>query len=341
LIALFVLNLGYAFEGTGQPLGAYSFRSAALGGTQTASGETALGNRFSKSWLGAAPIPLPKNFLIGMDAQKYDFERGLRSYFLGEIKTNGEGWWWFYLYAIAVKVPLGTLALALLAIPMSLKGKAAGQLMLVLPGLCFLMLVSSQVGLHFFRYLLPAFPFAFIWISQVTADWSNTPRLAAAALIALSASISSSLICFPHSLSYFNELVGGPKNGYRIMADANVDWGQDLIYLKEWIEQNPSARGMKLRYYGPVDPVIAGLDVISPTSRSLKHAQFTTEVSNEPGRTPQWEAVSVTHLAYQHALNKKVRRSSETDQVGWLEYLYEVEPDVRIGYSIHVYRIAH
>src|SRR4030042_3936649 len=36
-------------------------------------------------------------------------------------------------------------------------------------------------------------------------------------------------------MSYFNQIAGGPKSGYRYITDSNADWGQDLKRLKNWI----------------------------------------------------------------------------------------------------------
>ena len=33
-------------------------------------------NRFAGTWLGEMPVPLPKNYVQGIDTQKLDFERG-------------------------------------------------------------------------------------------------------------------------------------------------------------------------------------------------------------------------------------------------------------------------
>lgn len=54
--------------------------------------------------------------------------------------------------------------------------------------------------------------------------------LATTVAIAFTASIGSALATYPHTLSYFNELAGGPLNGPAHLLDANVDWGQDLLY---------------------------------------------------------------------------------------------------------------
>lgn len=37
---------------------------------------------------------------------------------------------------------------------------------------------------------------------------------------------------YPHYLAYFNELAGGPRNGYQSLVDSNLDWGQDLKELR-------------------------------------------------------------------------------------------------------------
>jgi len=50
-------------------------------------------------------------------------------------------------------------------------------------------------------------------------------------------SAASSLWIYPHSLSYFNESIGGPLNGPKHLLGSNVDWVQDLRYLIDWFDQ--------------------------------------------------------------------------------------------------------
>lgn len=54
--------------------------------------------------------------------------------------------------------------------------------------------------------------------------------------------VTSSLWLYPHSLSYFNEVIGGPLNGPRHLLGSNVDWGQDLRYVKWWLDGKGSKR---------------------------------------------------------------------------------------------------
>lgn len=46
----------------------------------------------------------------------------------------------------------------------------------------------------------------------------------------------STLAVYPHQLAYFNELAGGPEHGHRHLLGSNVQWGQDLLLVQEWIE---------------------------------------------------------------------------------------------------------
>jgi len=75
--------------------------------------------------------------------------------------------------------------------------------------------------------------------------------------------IGSSLYVYPHSLSYFNELAGGPKNGPAHLLNSNIDWGQDLLFLEKWAIEN--AQGVPVytafyNLYNPFDLEIAGIE---------------------------------------------------------------------------------
>jgi hypothetical protein len=197
--------------------------------------------------LGVVPVPLPKHFLLGIDLQKYEFESKCWSYLGGEWKHGG--WWYYYLYAMAIKLPLGTWLLIFLSVFVGLvrRGYAASwrdECFLLMPALAVLVLASSQTGFsHHLRYVLPAFPFAFVWMSKVARAVDLSHRKTAwMAALALAWTVASSTRVYPHGLSYFNELVGGPKGGPDHLAESNSDWGQDLLYLKAWLEKHPNAR---------------------------------------------------------------------------------------------------
>ena len=182
LVGLYILNLGYAFDGTFTQLKEFTFISRALTGLEE-SGEP--GNRFADSVLGELPVPLPKQYLLGMDVQKHDFEDyGQPSYLRGEWKDGG--WWYYYIYGLAVKTPHGSQLLLLVSIVTFVwfaRRRQQSQhgvqrvatwrdvVILLAPATVVMVLVSSQMEFnHHVRYVLPVLGFVFVFCG-VTSHW--------------------------------------------------------------------------------------------------------------------------------------------------------------------------
>lgn len=331
--AVYLINLGYGFERVFRPLGSFQFVSRALSGAE---GRPAVGNRFNGGRLSRVRVPLPSSYLEGIDIQRAEFERGKFSYLRGEQRLGG--WWYYYLYCIAVKVPAGTLVLPVVALGLSQprRGFSAGMLneaVVLAPALLVLLLVSSQTGFsRHFRYLLPVFPFAFVWISKAFRACPRRPRrLWYASLGCLLWSIASSMSVYPHSLSYFNEIAGGPPGGHNHLLDANIDWGQDLLHLASWKSNHPEVAKLYVSYFGTVDPSVAGINA-SPIVHKTLDARGEYELSKITGPLePGWYAISVNHLrAYRHWKTR-----ANPDDSRFLGY----QPRARAGYSIYIYEI--
>lgn len=363
-LALLLINAGYGFEGSFQRLGGYQFVSEALGGQRDDQGRRlALGNRFSGTCLAGFPVPLPANYVMGIDLQRGDFESNISSYLRGQWRSPG--WWYYYLYAMAIKVPLGTWLLVLLAIGVGAMrlGYSASwrdEFVLLAPFAVVLALVSSQTGLnHHMRYALPIFPFAFVWMSKVASafeigwpegirrspapdkesgspcddlnDTIRTPCLRTHRTIAFVAaaamvwSVGSSLSVYPHSLSYFNELVGGPKNGHYHLLSSNIDWGQDLLFLKQWYDSHPEARPLRVRCDSPIHPSTAGIECWGVPGGPWVPQAGSVASLERCAPLPGWYAVSVNII---HCSSREY------------EYFLRFKPVAMVGYSIYIYHIT-
>ena len=57
MIAIYVINLGYGFEGSLTRLGEFRFVSRSLTGVAEGNAPRVAANRFKDSWLGALPVP--------------------------------------------------------------------------------------------------------------------------------------------------------------------------------------------------------------------------------------------------------------------------------------------
>jgi hypothetical protein len=153
-------------------------------------------------------------------------------------------------------------------------------------------------------------------------------------------SVGSAVRVHPHYLSYFNELVGGPDNGWRYLAGSNVDWGQDLYLLKAWLDDHPEARPLHLAYYGPTDPSLFGIDyrlpVAGPVDESERHEPEPAFRGPEPG----WYAISVNFLCGQrfYVFGENHRRSIAP--LGAYSYFQKLKPADKVGYSVYLYHVT-
>jgi 4-amino-4-deoxy-L-arabinose transferase-like glycosyltransferase len=348
LLGLYLINVGYGFEGSFEPLSSFSFKSKTLSGrpdSDASPTSPSPSNRFVGTFLGSLPVPVPRAYLLGIDQQKAEFESGFLSYLGGEWRHGG--WWYYYLYGLAVKVPLGTWVMALLALLLALgrpsfRASWRDELFLLTPMVLVLTLVSSQTGFnHHLRYTLPAFPYAFILMSRVALLVTQGAKvLLALAGTALAWSVASSLMIYPHSLSYFNELVGGPEQGSAHLVDSNLDWGQDLLYLRDWLESHPEARPFGLVYFGGFDPRVAGIKFTLPPFGPVVAADTVGPDAAALGPQPGWYAVSATLLrGYQFAVADGRGGSRYLDRP-YYSYFQLLQPVARAGYSINIYHVT-
>lgn len=113
------------------------------------------------------------------------------------------------------------------------------------------------------RHILPTYPVLFIaagWLGQ----WIDLRRPFTALLVLGLAGwhAGASLAARPHYLAYFNELVGGSKNGWRHLTDSSLDWGQELPGLRAWLDTHAApTEPVFMSYFGTGDPAYHGLRV--------------------------------------------------------------------------------
>jgi len=352
VIGIYILNLGYLGEGTGKSLGEFKFVSKLFAGEEL--GLDGGGNRFENCILGRMPMPFPMNYIVGIDIQQKDFENFSRpSYMRG--KYQAKGWWYYYVYAVLVKAPLGSLLLvaplAFLRLPKSPKRSWGDILILLSPALLIFSVASLKFGFsHHSRYVLPCAPFIFVWLSQLARPARSVVNgslrflngrkkgtgslrcrrlrlLGVTTVLLVGWSIGSSLAVYPHSISHFNELVGGPRHGPKHLINSNVDWGQDLLMLEKWIEKNAREKPVFLAFYNSYSPFDEGI---------LNLEDWPFFEGNEEIRDGYF-AISV-NLLYDFPWSLH----STDGEIGIMyqrinSYLRGVEPVGRAGFSIRIF----
>jgi len=261
MVSLLVLNAVYLFEGTGEPLGSFDFRSALLGGRPT-SGEAPMGSphRFRGSALGSLPVPLPRDYVLGFDSQKLDEEIGLANLEGGRLVLGGH--WYSPLLTMARKLPPGTLLLIAGSgawFAARRRPRLAGPVLWV-PPLAIVGLLCSQAGLNWpVRYALPALPFLAIATGGIVEAVWPRPRLRWLVVACLAWNGVELALARPAFLSYGSPLAGGGDGAQRHFLGSNYDWGQDLFRLNRWAEEHPEARPLCVSTFGVLSPSEVGL----------------------------------------------------------------------------------
>jgi 4-amino-4-deoxy-L-arabinose transferase-like glycosyltransferase len=228
--------------------------------------------------------------------------------------------WYYYFAVFLAKTPVATLLLLAISAYVSVRYKFDRDIIiyfLVPVGVIMFVCAFDTHNLGI-RRVLPMYPFLFSFISctynHINAD--NLKKTIFSTFLAWN--IITTIIAYPHYISFFNIAVGGSNNGPNLLEDSNLDWGQDLPALVEWQKNNYPDEPINIAYFGAINPRLYGL-----TFR---------QISEEELLNPRYGiyAISAHYLIY-------TRKSAflTKEKVDWLE-LYE--PIGYAGNSIYIYQ---
>ena len=282
-------------------------------------------------------------YLLGLLMVFQRASGGNTTFFMGEI--NNQAWVTYFPTVYAIKEPLALHILTIIAMlflvwssstlasnfRQSLKNNFPEWMMLLFIIIYWLFSIKSNLNIGV-RHILPTFPFVYVLISgqlKRFSDYIKNKKIFSKICYALFAFCLiwyaiSSFSVFPYYLTYFNELVGGAKNGYIYVTDSNLDWGQDLKRLANWVDENNISK-IKLDYFGGDDPQYRLGDKFEPW-----HGDYNPEEAKN-----SYLAVSATFLQG----GRGFPVPGFNYKSGEYRWLYNHQPVAVIGNSIFVYYI--
>ncbi len=317
LITYGVILVGYKFEGVGIPLAESISRDIHINRDVYDIEGFYNSNPIYKFAFEKIPSPFPYYFARGLGHSFMHAGGAGAPSLVGEDTLKTEPY--FFIYAFLVKTPIPLLIFLILSLfaYQRLKKYEIGSAILIITfvlyhlAFCF---TTKQLG---YRYMIHTVPLILVFASRVV-NMRHTKNIRAilyktGVILLLLWYLISSLLIYPHYLSYFNELIG-PGNAHHYFVDSNIDWGQDLYYLMDYLDEKGIVNPY-IKYYG------------FPETVNYPIPPLYVESYRKPGceRVEGIVAISVTYLMMNQSC---------------YSYLHSEQPIKRIGYSIMVYNLT-
>jgi 4-amino-4-deoxy-L-arabinose transferase-like glycosyltransferase len=215
-------------------------------------------------------------------------------------------WWWYFPLAFLIKNPLPLLLGLSIGSARLLRSPISPSRLLALglfPVLYTITAITGGMNIGY-RHMLPVHPFIYLAVGGGMASWLSHPsgknwRWTVISLMGLWYA-AGTLRVFPYEIAYFNEMIGGPRNGHRYLVDSNIDWGQGNRALLRYLEEHP----------GPFSTVVA------------------TPFHPSPGRYVV--PISALQLGW----------PGDPDRPDMYAWFRHVAPEAEIGYSFFVYDVS-
>ncbi|OQA13361.1 MAG: hypothetical protein BWY63_03498 [Chloroflexi bacterium ADurb.Bin360] len=299
-------------------------------------------------------IPAATHLKIYQSLQKH-YELGHPTFLLGQVRS--QGWWYYFPIAFVLKTPLpiligaayGLCRWVYLALRQRRAKPRATLLLTQHPSepatLAFYIFPIAYAATSLFstvnlgyRHLLPLLPFVII---GVAGSWRGSHRTRPAGRVRSAGRVAQvslllwliwgTLAVAPDYLAFFNEIAGGPAGGYRALVDSNLDWGQNLWQLRDWMTEH-AVDAVFYAHYSPANPEAYGIQAnfLPPDPRAGAFTPW------QPA--PGFYAIGATVLQGPYAPDPNFyawfRSREPVARLGHALWIYEVTPDAPFTYAV-------
>ncbi len=287
---------------------------------------------------GKLPIPVASHIERGMRLRA-NLQYGREAFLLGQNRMHG--WWYYFPLAFVLKTPLPfmiTFASSLMLYGCVRKRPPHSNqptlTLILFPLLYGLSSLSSPLNIGY-RHLLPMLPFLYVLLSYTSAPFiskSESPifhirplnhNIKTMWLVLLVAQAIAIMMITPYYLTYFNLIAGGPRQGWRFLADSNTDWGQTLKALSNYQHQHQLGP-IKLSIFTFLDPAI--YDIVYEPIAPMENAAPVLPHRFNPA--PGIYAISTTTL-----------NGVPLPYPATYDWFRHRPPLAQIAYAMHIYEV--
>lgn len=263
------------------------------------------------------------HYLLGVMLVFARVAGGNATFALGHLSDKSISW--YFPFAYLVKTPLTIIMLLLFSFVMLFINKFKSKddfwraslfLVPIIVYWVFTLRGSLNIGI---RHLMPTIPFVLLFIGYTLHKFleKKSPLKNAILSVLILFMIGSTLSYYPTFISYFNETVPRDER-YKYLVDSSLDWGQDLLRLKDYVDKN-NIKEIKVDYFGGSLP-----SYYIPQAKQWRSSY---------GPTTGYLAVSATFYQSSKLYGEKEGKWS----YGWLD---DYKPVAEIGGSILVFNVS-
>ncbi len=320
-VSVWVINTGYMLDGSGQSLGDYDFVSRSLGAGRSPEGiprgGEPTGNRFRATELGRVLVPLPVDYVEGLDRRWHDAERARG------VRTSASP-----LAVMAAKIPLGVWGLLAMSLIVSIVHRSSRTAWTeeIAPWLAVVVLTLVTIGnlglISPDQGAVLVAPFGALIASKSACLVQARKKAGGLVLALLLWAVGSSLSAYPRFRSYLSAVAGDSNGVQARMRFGPWDGGPDLFALKDWLKLHPEVRLDGAAVHDAVGQRVTGIRYPQPPADASVVSRADELPTRRVGPYPGCYALDPEHL--------RMKR---------FEYFHDVIPIARIGSSIFVYRI--
>lgn len=251
---------------------------------------------------------LPESYTFGLaDVITKDDEMFL----LGKVYPTGR--WFYFPAAFSIKTSVALLVLLAFGLMtfQLYRNRRREMLFLLVPSLVFFA-VSMTSGINIgVRHILPIYPFFIVIAAAGACVWSRKYLFVRYLLIALLIfHAAAAFRTAPNYLAFANDFWGGTNNTHNLLANSNVEWGQNFKLVNEYLAREnikdcriaPFGNGELILKYQPcrlmpgdwgwnfteqpveiVPPVVEGTILLSTSVSPLfNHPEFQPFADSKP-----------------------------------------------------------
>ena len=247
------------------------------------------------------------------------------AYLNGEVYRGGKVA--FFVEALLLKTPLPILILTGVGLVLFIQRRRwlADAALWLLPVIYYATSLTSSLNIGY-RHILPMLPFLYMWggtaVSLARRRWQQAVGVGLLLWLMV-----ASWGIYPYYLTYFNEVAGGPSNGLNYLVVSDLDWGQDLPGLGDYVTQQ-GIDDLFLSYFGTTPP-----EQFNITYRPIPAwppRGIAQQLPFHPDYPlPGFYAISAANLV-------GARFEEKPDTLAWFR---SQTPEVVIGNSIYLYRV--